>query len=308
MLDKNTMVFPGAETRLQAQVRAAQNVHLRNLRDLIYKVAGILHPDHKLQFLEDRCQRRMQLLKLTSLQEYYDFLTLGSSRTEELKQLLNEITIGETCFFRNAPQLDAFRKVVVPGALQNKSHLAFRHIKIWSAGCSTGEEAYTLAIILNEERAGLLKGVNFEIIATDLNDRSLEKAEAGVYGGYALRNVNSYLRQKYFKPVPDRTDLLKVNPELQSFVRFSRLNLLDDARITFMKGMDATFCCNVMIYFDGPVRKRIVQHFYNNLLPNSYLFIGHAESLYGVNADFRLVHFPGATAYYKGETRTGGAL
>ena len=219
--------------------------------------------------------------------------------------LLNEITIGETCFFRNAPQLDALRTVVLPAILKNKSHLAYRHLRFWSAGCSTGEEAYTLAILLLQEREGALKNVNFEVLATDLNARSLEAAQAGIYGEYALRNLGPALRQKYFVPAGDK---LAVKPEVKSLVKFSRLNLVDDSRMTFMKGMDVIFCCNVMIYFDAAVRKRIVQHFYNNLVPNSYLFVGHAESLYGINNDFHLVHFPGATAYFKAEKRIGGGV
>jgi len=295
--------LPASPGILAAQAAAAQNPHLRKIRDLIYKTAGILQPDHKLQFLEDRCGRRLQQLHIASLREYYDFLTLAPGRTDEMKDLLNEITIGETCFFRNAPQLDALRTVVLPAILKNKSHLAYRHLRFWSAGCSTGEEAYTMAILLLQEREGAMKNVNFEILATDLNVRSLEAAQAGVYGEYALRNLSPALRQKYFVPAGDK---LAVKPEVKSLVKFSRLNLVDDARMTFMKGMDVIFCCNVMIYFDAPVRKRIVQHFYNNLLPNAYLFVGHAESLYGINNDFHLVHFPGATAYLKADKRIGG--
>jgi chemotaxis protein methyltransferase CheR len=301
----NPTLSAGPATGLAAQAAAAQNPHLRKIRDLIYQVAGILQPDHKLQFLEDRCGRRLQKLRLASLREYYDCLTLSAARNEEMKELLNEITIGETCFFRNAPQLEALRTVVLPAILKNKSHLAYRHLRLWSAGCSTGEEAYTLAILLLQEREGALKNVAFEVLATDLNARSLEAAQAGIYGEYALRNLGPAVRQKYFVPAGER---LAVQPEVKSLVKFSRLNLVDDARMTFMKGMDVIFCCNVMIYFDGAVRKRIVQHFYNNLLPNSYLFVGHAESLYGINNDFHLVHFPGATAYFKAEKRIGGGV
>ena len=288
-----------------AQAAVTQNPHLRKIRDLIYQVAGILQPDHKLQFLEDRCRRRMQQLNISSHSAYYDCLTLSSVRNEEMKELLNEITIGETCFFRNGPQLEALRTIVLPAILKNKSHLAYRHLRLWSAGCSTGEEPYTLAIMLLEEREGALKNVAVEVLATDLNARSLEAAQAGIYGEYALRNVGPAMREKYFTPAGQR---LAVRPEVKSLVKFSRLNLIDDARMTFMKGMDVIFCCNVMIYFDGTVRKRVVQHFYNNLLPDSYLFVGHAESLYGINNDFRLVHFSGATGYFKPEKRTGGAV
>jgi len=176
----NTNLLTPSPAALAAQAAAAQNPHLRKIRDLIYKVAGILQPDHKLQFLEDRCGRRMQQLKVTSLHAYYDCLTMSSVRDEEMKELLNEITIGETCFFRNGPQLDALRSVVLPAMLKNKSHLAYRHLRLWSAGCSTGEEAYTLAILLLQEHEGALKNVNVEVLATDLNLRSLEAAQAGV--------------------------------------------------------------------------------------------------------------------------------
>lgn len=301
----NASISASPVAYVAAQAAATQNPHLRKIRDLIYQVAGILQPDHKLQFLEDRCRRRMQQLNISSHSAYYDCLTLSSVRNEEMKQLLNEITIGETCFFRNSPQLEALRTIVLPAILKSKSHLAYRHLRLWSAGCSTGEEAYTLAILLLEERERGLKNVAVEVLATDLNVRSLEAAQAGIYGEYALRNVGPAMREKYFTPAGQR---LAVKPEVKSLVKFSRLNLIDDARMTFMKGMDVIFCCNVMIYFDGLVRKRVVQHFYNNLLPNSYLFVGHAESLYGINNDFRLVHFSGATGYLKPEKRVGGAV
>jgi chemotaxis protein methyltransferase CheR len=269
---------------------------LLQVRDLIYQVAGILHPEHRIRFLEERCQKRMQLLGLSRLPEYYDRLTKGAERTSELTSLLNEITIGETCFFRNLPQIDALRKVIFPALSENKKRLPFSKIRIWSAGCSTGEEAHTLAILLLEEKAGIFKGIPFEVIATDLNQHSLEKAHAGIYGDYATRNLTPYFRQKYFDPSGNQ---LAIKDEVKSVIQFSRLNLRDDARMTFMKSMDIIFCCNVMIYFDAQVRTKVVQHYYSNLLPGSYLFLGHSESLYGINQAFHLVHFPGATAYFK---------
>jgi chemotaxis protein methyltransferase CheR len=277
---------------------------LLDIRDLIYQVAGILQPDHRIRFLEERCQKRMKVLGFTRLAEYYDHLTKGANRTAEMTELLNEITIGETCFFRNLPQIDALRKVVLPAIAENKKRLPFSKVRIWSAGCSTGEEAYTLAILLLEEKAGLFKNIPFEVLATDLNERSLEKARTAVYGDYAIRNLTPYFRQKYFNPSGTS---LAVKDEVKSVVQFSRLNLRDDARMTFMKSMDIIFCCNVMIYFDAAVRTKVVQHYYNNLLPGSYLFLGHSESLYGINQAFRLVHFPGATAYFKPAPVVGGA-
>ena len=122
------------------------------------------------------------------------------------------------------------------------------------------------------------------------------KAQEAVYSEYAIRNVQPYLRDKYFTR---RGELFEVNPSLRSLVRVSRLNLLDDGKMVFMKGMDVILCCNVLIYFDSASKRRVVQHFFNGLLPNSYFFLGHSESLFGINSDFRLIHFSGATAYLK---------
>jgi len=281
---------------LEQQRSFAPTPYTAQIRELIYQVSGIYTPDNRLRFLEERCSRRMDAMRVTSVRDYFEYLTANAGRVTELKSLLNEITIGETCFLRNQPQLDALSKTVLPAIVAGKTNQPLRHLRIWSAGCSTGEEAYTLAILLMENCAGMLKGWTFEIIATDLNDRSLVKAQEGLYGEYALRNVKDYYLSKYFEKDGDK---FKVNKQLRSLVRFSRVNLLDDGRMVFLKGMDIIFCCNVLIYFDSASKRRVVQHFFNNLQPNSYLFLGHSESLFGINSDFRLVHFPGATAYLK---------
>ncbi len=271
---------------------------LVRIRDLVYQVAGIFHPDNKLRLLQDRCGRRIKELKVQSLREYFECLTIRPIRQAELVALLNEITIGETCFFRNQPQLDALRRIVLPNILQVKSKLPLRRLRIWSAGCSTGEEPYTLRMLQLEEAAGPLKDWSVEILATDINERSLAHAKAGLYGNYSMRNLTPAYRQKYFIPQGDQ---LQVNSLARANISFTRLNLSDDARMTFMKSMDVIFCCNVLIYFDLASKRRVIQHFFNNLLPHGYLFLGHSESLYGVSEDFHLVHLPGATAYMKGE-------
>jgi chemotaxis protein methyltransferase CheR len=284
---------------------AAPDADLVRIRDLIYQVAGIFHPDNKLRLLEDRCGRRMKELKVATLREYFECLTIRPIRQAELVALLNEITIGETCFFRNQPQLDALRKIVLPNILQIKSKLPLRRLRIWSAGCSTGEEPYTLRMLQLEESEGLLKDWSLEILATDLNERSLAHAKTATYGNYSTRNLTPLYRQKYFLPSGDQ---LQVSPVARANISFSRLNLSDDARMTFMKSMDVIFCCNVLIYFDLASKRRVIQHFFNNLLPHGYLFLGHSESLYGVSEDFRLVHLPGATAYVKGERSLLGGV
>lgn len=283
-----------AATPSPLAVEGPPDPDLLRIRDLIYQVAGIFHPDNKLRLLLDRCGRRMKELKAQTLHEYTDQLTLKPGRQLELIALLNEITIGETCFFRNQPQLDALRHIVIPKILDAKGKPAIRKLRIWSAGCSTGEEPYTLAMTLREEN--MLKDWVVEILATDLNERSLEHAKKALYGTYSTRNLTSYYRQRYFASAADQFQL---QPTARANVTFSRLNLSDDARMDLMRGIDAIFCCNVLIYFDLASKRRVIEHFCNNLLPHGYLFLGHSESLYGVNNDFSLVHFPGATAYIK---------
>ncbi len=152
---------------------------LVRIRDLVYQVAGIFHPDNKLRLLLDRCGRRMKELKTQSLHEYFECLTIKPTRQTELITLLNEVTIGETCFFRSQPQLDALRTIVIPKVLEAKAKFPLRRLRIWSAGCSTGEEPYTLSILMMEEAQRQLKDWKIEILATDLNERSLAHAKNG---------------------------------------------------------------------------------------------------------------------------------
>lgn len=267
------------------------------IRDLIYQISGIYQPEEKLYLLASRCARRMSAVNAKTPAEYLEHLTVRGNREAELRLLLNEITIGETYMFRSPPQLEALRTVVLPQILDAKSKMGFKRLRIWSAGCSTGEEPYTLAMFLLEESDKLLKGFSFDILATDLNDNSLAAAKAGIYGEYALRNTTEALRRKYFKPVDEKK--MQVADHLKAQVSFDRVNLSDDSRMVFLKGMDVIFCCNVLIYFDLASKRRVVQHFYSNLLPHGYLFLGHAESLYQVDDTFRLVHFPGTIGYWK---------
>ncbi len=267
------------------------------IRDLIYKVCGIFQLDDKLYSLSEACGRRMKILSARSPRDYWEFLTTHPGGEAELRHLLNQITIGETCLFRSPPQLDALRKVILPEIVADKSRQITKRLRIWSAGCSTGEEPYTLAMNLLEESEQLLKGWTIQIIATDLNDHSIDAAKAGVYGEYALRHTPEYFKTKYFAAVDKKC--LQVLPEVKKLIAFSRLNLQDDAKMLFLKGMDAIFCCNVLIYFDGPSKSRVIQHYYSNLNLGGYFFLGASESLMRLNDKFHLVHFPGTISYWK---------
>jgi chemotaxis protein methyltransferase CheR len=267
------------------------------IRDLIYQGSGIYQSEEKLYLLAARCLRRITALKLKTPAEYLQFLTSQASREAELRLLLNEITIGETYMFRSPPQLEALRSVILPQVIAAKTALGFKRLRIWSAGCSTGEEPYTLAMFLLEESETRLAGWTFDILATDLNDNSLTAAKAGIYGEYALRSTSELLRKKYFQPHDEKR--LQASNKLKSLIRFDRLNLSDDSKMLFQKGMDIIFCCNVLIYFDLVSKRKVTQHFFSNLMPGGYLFLGHAESLFQVDDRFHLIHFPGTIGYWK---------
>ncbi|HTW24371.1 MAG TPA: protein-glutamate O-methyltransferase CheR [Candidatus Baltobacteraceae bacterium] len=294
---------PNAVAPGSAQTGGPIDPIYRQIRDLVYNVSGIYQLEEKLYLLADACSRRMKEIQVASPRDYWDKLTAHASREGELRLLLNEITIGETCLFRSQPQLDALRKVILPEFAGERVKQVVKRLRLWSAGCSTGEEAYTLAMTMIEETEGLLKGWTIEIVATDLNDRSVEAAKAGVYGDYALRNTTDYYKRKYFTLVDEKK--LQVRPEVKKLITFSRLNLKDDSKVLFMKGMDIIFCCNVLIYFDGPSKSRVVEHFFSNLNFGGYFFLGTSESLLKLNDQFHLVHFPGTISYWKPSLKSG---
>jgi chemotaxis protein methyltransferase CheR len=286
---------------LSAQVQESIDADLSDpalikLRDLIYRMSGIYHPENKFYLLATRSRRRMKAINSKTFSDYLDHLTVRPNRDAEMRSLLNEITIGETYFFRSQSQLEALNKIIIPKLAALSTKQAVKKIRIWSAGCSTGEESYTLSILLLEQVAKNLKGWAFEIMATDLNDNSLAKCKEGLYAEYAVRNLSPERRQKYFK---QEGALYKVSDEVRAGVKFDRLNLQDQTKMLFMKGFDLVFCCNVLIYFDGPAKRRTVDHFYNALLPGGHFFLGECETLFGIYDQFRLVHFPGATGYHK---------
>ncbi len=292
-----------ATTPLAPKVSEPIDPVIRQVRDLVYKVCGIFQLEEKLYLMADACGRRMKELDLRSSREYWERLTQHSNRETELRHLLNEVTIGETCLFRSQPQIDALRKVILPGIVAEKAKLVTKRLRIWSAGCSTGEEPYTLAMNLLEESELLLKGWTVEIVATDLNDRSVETAKAGIYGDYALRSTPDHFKRKYFSTISEKK--LQVRPEVKKLITFNRLNLQDDSKMLFMKGMDLIFCCNVLIYFDGPSKSKVINHFFSNLNFGGHFFLGISESLMNLNDKFHLVHFPGAIGYWKPSLSSG---
>lgn len=266
-------------------------------RDFIYNHCGIYFHASKKYFLESRLARRLEATAAPSLLVYMGLLKSGPGKSDELLKLLDEITTNETCFFRNPPQLKALENAFLPEVVAAKGKIGFRKLRIWSAGSSSGEEAYTMAMILLEKRATILKDWIIEIVGTDISETVIAQAREGVYNAYAVRNTPDFYRKKYFREEPGGRFVL--SPEVKKLVSFSHLNLYEDAKMVFMKSFDFIFCANVLIYFDLASKTKVVQHYYNNLQPYGYFFVGQSESLHGVNDKFKTVHFPGGFAYKK---------
>ena len=271
--------------------------NFETLRDFIYNYCGMFFHTGRKYFLESRIARRMEARGMKDFTEYFKLLRSGSDSSGELKQLLTEITTNETCFFRNTQQIAAFERQFLPELVETKKKIGFRKLRIWSAGSSSGEEAYTFAMLLLEKRASILKDWVIEIVGTDISEKVLTQAREGVYNNYSVRNMPDLYRKKYFKEEAGGTFVLA--PEAKKLVAFTNLNLYEDSRMVFMKSFDFIICSNVLIYFDAPAKTKIVQHYYNNLQPYGYFFLGQSESLHGVNDKFKTIHFPGGFAYKK---------
>ena len=274
---------------------AISDKDFEQLRDFIYNICGMYFHTTKKYFLESRLTRRMEATGAKTYQEYY--LLLKSPRgSEELKFLMDEITTNETYFFRNVPQLAALENKLLPEIVDIKNKMGFRKLRIWSAASSSGEEAYTMAMILLEKRSTLLKDWIIEIVGTDINETVIAQAKEGIYNAYSVRNIPDAYKRKYIR---EDNGKFILSPEVKKFVTFNKLNLYEDSKMIFMKSFDFIFCANVLIYFDTASKSKVVQHFYNNLQPYGYFFVGQSESLHGVNDKFKTVHFPGGFGYKK---------
>jgi chemotaxis protein methyltransferase CheR len=250
--------------------------------------------------VKNRLAKRMSDLAIKTVRDYFYHVKYDVSQ-REFQQLVNLITTNETSFFRNEPQLQCFAEEVLPPLLDQKRRASSgRTIRIWSAGCSTGEEPYTLAMLCLEQ-LGHHSGVEVEIIANDISEDVLVRARQGRYSGLTLRNVSPDLLNRYFSRNGQMYD---VRPEVKALVRFSHINLHDGRMISTLGSFDVIFCRNVMIYFSDDVKKELVRRFYAALHPGGHLFIGHSETLHGVSRSFRLEYFKSALVYRKEPDRT----
>jgi chemotaxis protein methyltransferase CheR len=264
----------------------------RLLRDLFYEHAGLHYDDDAMFLFERRLVDRVEALGLDDFYAYYKFLRFDPRGPAELEEAIERLTTKETYFFRQEYQLRAFRDQLLP-ELQ-KVNAARRRLAVWSAGCATGEEAYTIAILLLE--SGLFRGWDLKVVGSDICRGSVTAARRGVYREAAFRTTSHELRSQYFANVGDGAE---VAPELKKICHFGQLNLMDGGRAVMVGQVDVIFCRNVLIYFDMKSRRRVIDGFYERLVPGGYLLLGHSESLLNVSTAFELVHLREDLVYRK---------
>ena len=265
----------------------ADNV-FKQIRDFIYEKSGIFISDAKKYLVEKKLVTRLQERNLNSFEDYLSLLKYGSTG-DELNKLYDAITTNETYFFREPQQLSVCADNIVPIVMEKKGS---KDIKIWSAACSTGEEAYTLVMMLLEKRSCS----RIEVIASDISNEVIESAKKAVYGSYSMRNVPEPYLKKYFRSNGWTHEL---DISVKSVVRFTNINLIDAAKMRTVQGMDIAFCRNVLIYFDDKAKQKAVSLLYDSLRPGGFLFIGSSESLHNITRAFKPVMFNKVVAYQR---------
>ncbi len=258
---------------------------------LIYAEAGINLGAEKRTMLEGRIKRRVKALNLLSYGQYCDYLFGSEGLKDEIIHLIDVVTTNKTDFFRESAHFDYLVEKALPELAERN---AGRQFLIWSAGCSTGEEPYTMAIVLSEY-ALAHPGFRFRILASDISNRVLARAELGVYSNDLVSPVAPALRRRYFmRSREPGSEQVRLVPELRRTVEFRRLNFMD-TDYGVVEKVSAIFCRNVIIYFDRPTQERILQKLANCLEPGGYMFVGHAETLH----DMDLPLTPVAPALYR---------
>lgn len=264
----------------------------RALSSLVEGELGIKMPPAKKTLLESRLQKRLRALNLASYADYCDMLFNRGGMETELVHMLDLVTTNKTDFFREEHHFE----FLANSALERMVRATGPKVSIWSAGCSTGEEPYTLAMVLSEfarSRPGM--GFDYAITATDISTRVLEAASRGIYQEDRIAPVPAELKRRYFLRSRDSSKaLVRVAPELRARVAFSRVNLMDET-YPVEGPFDAIFCRNVIIYFDKPTQERLFAKFCEYLKPGGFIFIGHSETLSGIDLPLRKV----ATSVYE---------
>ncbi len=258
----------------------------RLLRDMVESHCGLNFEEDTQFVMERKLRSRLEALGLDDFSTYYELLRENPA---EMDQAVEVLTTNETYFFREYYQLEAFAKQVVPRIME--ANAASKRIAVWSAGCSTGEEVYTVAMLLASNPT--LREWDVRVFGSDISRRVVQHARRGIYGTSSFRAMPR-VYSKYFREVSGGREVL---PEIRARCHFGRLNLLDGDRSAIVGSVDAIFCRNVLIYFDQEARRRVIRTLYDRLVPGGYLMLGHSESLLRSATEFELVHLEGDLVY-----------
>lgn len=266
------------------------------LRQFIYDKIGISIPERRKYLLENRLGSRLRALNLKSFKEYTNYLKKGTDRLKEMVRLCEKITTNETFLYRDTKQLAVFQDHILKEVLKKQAETGKKELHIWSAGCSSGEEPYTLAIMLHEVLGMSIIGWKIRITANDLSPAMLVKAKKGIYGEYAIRTTPPEILKKYFTQTDQGYEVI---PRVKKLVSFGPINLSDVRACRRIPSSNIVFCRNVIIYFDDKMKGQVVNAFYDNLNPGGYLFLGHSESIHKLGTQFVTTIKPGGMAYAK---------
>lgn len=254
--------------------------------DFIYKISGIRFQYAKNYFLSSKLQKRYEVLGLKGFAEYLQYLQSPTAKQTEYHKLMDEVTINETFFFRNQPQLELFEKEFLIPLLRKRKLEGKNKLRFWSCASSTGDEAYTMALqLLSLPEA---RGMQFEIIGTDICRDAIDKANKGEYRKYGIRNIPLDMLAKHFITSTDG-HIHTLKEDVKRMVRFQECNLMDADRIRMLGKFDFAFCRNVLIYFDEESKEKALKNIYNSIVEDGYLIAGHSENLYSHRHIFQAV-------------------
>lgn len=264
------------------------NELFQRLSEFIHDEIGIKMTPAKKTMLETRLARRLRAVNLPSYHEYCDYLFSEQGMSDELTAMIDVVTTNKTDFFREPRHFEFLARRALPDLVKRLGAGVSRPLTAWSAACSSGEEAYTLAMVL-EECALDLRGFHYQVLGTDISTRVLDKAKIGIYEEERAAAIPERLARRYLMRSREKDKrLVRVVPELRTRVQFRRLNFLE-GDFGLREKMDVIFCRNVLIYFDRPMQEQVIKRLCDHLAPGGYLFTGHAETISGINAPLESV-------------------
>lgn len=266
---------------------------------MLYQHCGVWLDDQSKFFVEGRLQETLRRHRFANFKELYYFLKYDARRAEEFATIVDLLTIHETYFFREDHQLHALQREILPDLMKRRQD---RTLRIWSAGCSTGEESYSVAMLLASQP--VYADWRIEISGSDISQRVLEVARRGVYQASSFRTTPPDFKTRFFRP--EGTGF-RIDDSIKRMVSFFQFNLADVERAAVLPKMDVILCRNVIIYFDPPVKKRVVEMFWNRLRPGGYLLLGHSESLMNISTAFSLRHLRHDIVYQREEPISAAA-